>query len=528
MRTFEPLIDLQDELCSQLQHSIQLGIVNGIMNMCDNGFNYRIQKTKQTMNSVKVSKHIFSDFYKLCMEVKETLEFEDDIDFYIIQDTDLNAFAYASPSPKEMPHIINIHSGLFNLLNDEELKSVIGHEIGHLADGDAAVRNGFNFVYPEGADIPLFLKKRLALYELLAELSADRYGYLACKNLEACISAEYKLASGVDIKKYNLKLKDMLAENDEQLKFLQKEGVATHNTHPFRPLRVKALELFANAETDEELEKGMSQIIELLTEFGRSEEDKYMMDFMVTSGMSLAMADKTVTREEHDLIMEKLGELTMMPEAYFDKIKKGDVNKIYTKAVKKLLEMGKEEEMLHYLIDIAMVDGRIEESEVFAIFDFGKEFGCPVQMVANLIAQKIREDYRPLAINLHNIEPENLKSHEDGTVEEDVAESQEQPEENDSEESRFALCVVEKFTERSKHLVLCGYVHHGTISVGDSVVITNGERQIEDVVIAVAVGNKLVDSNEGVDQECEIGLMLNTTGSRSINGKIDSWIVIKP
>ena len=139
---------------------------------------------------MKVSETLLPKFYVLCQEVKEKLEFVGNIDFYITGNSTVNACSYCS-GDEQRPHIIEINSGLFNLMNEEELKYVVGHEIGHLINSDATISQLFGFIYPNDEakeNVPGFLRKRVQLYNQLAELSADRYGYMANENLEACVT----------------------------------------------------------------------------------------------------------------------------------------------------------------------------------------------------------------------------------------------------------------------------------------------------------------------------------------------------
>ena len=521
MRTYEPLLDLQDELAGQLQHSIQLGIVSAISQMCDAGASDLLAKTQHIAEGTKVTKHIFGDFYKLCQKVKKTLDFEEDVDFYITQNPEINAYALRSDT-EGMPHIINIHSALFEMMNEKELMFILGHELGHLINMDGVIGEGIRFVYPQKEDIPLFLKKRIELYNLLAELSADRSGYLACNDLEAAIRTMYKLSCGVDVEKFNITLKDMLEESEEQLNFLKTDGLSTHSSHPFNQIRVKALELFANAKTDSELEKGMDELIFLLQEFGGSDEDRFMMDFMVSAGIMMIHADNQESREEYDTMIEKLGELTWAPEAYIEKMSKKDLSKVFNASAKKLVELGKEEEMIHYLVDIALADGRIEESEVKTIFDLGKKFGCPLQMIAMAIGRKIREDYRPLAINLNNREPEATAadSEEDSNYE---VLGKEEIESEDSE--LFMMHVSYKVTVQEHKVVVFGEVECGHIKTGDRILLSNSKKAIEDIVLGVISGNYIVDSSYEADSNEPFGIMLANTGSRAINGNIEEWMI---
>jgi len=525
-RTFDPYIELQDELLGQIHHALQGGIILQIKNWSTDDFEDRYERTLCIAKGSKIDNHFMSDVYKLCLDVKKALEFDEEVDFYLTENSTVNATAYLSMIEGK-PHIINIYSGLFNLLDEEELKAIIGHEIGHLINKDRWLDEIIDFVYPDEEKCPLYLKRRVDLYNLLAELSADRYGYLANRNLEASISSMYKLSTGVNIWKHEVDLPGMLKNNNMQLDQLLKEGVATHTTHPFDPIRIKALELFANSKSDENLDKDMDVLISLLMEAGQTEEDKYMMDYIITAGMMMALADGEATLSEHNAIIEKLGEITLAPEAYFEKVSKGDIAKTYDQAVNKLRALGKEAEMLRYLAEISLSDGRIDEGEVAELLHFGEDLKCPKEVVAMIIGQVIREQYRPLAINMSKPE-KPIESQEAGSEVIPDSNNDIKPDEVDEHNEitpKFTMDVCDKTVDRSHRLMLCGKVN-GIVNRNDKVIITNGEKTFEDVVFGIKVRYSFPDSTMGVDPKEEIELCMTTTTLRDIDGKIKEWKVI--
>ena len=79
-------------------------------------------------------------------------------------------------------------------MTNEELKFVIGHELGHLINKDTSLSRLISFVFPEGTTPPITLLYKIRLHSQLAELVADRYGFKAAGNLESCVTAFFKMA----------------------------------------------------------------------------------------------------------------------------------------------------------------------------------------------------------------------------------------------------------------------------------------------------------------------------------------------
>ena len=195
----------------------------------------------------------------LCTSVKESLHVHDNIlfcldDFACIQGTCLK-----SGNP-EYPTIIRLSSGAVNTLTDNELAFLIGHELGHVIMQNGLVRFFFNIFYKD--DAPKFLTHQLHVYELLSELEADRYGFLACGyNLDTFVGYQYKFTGGIDQQRFGVSTDTFLKANQRHMqKFLH--GGWLGKRHPANALRIEALRLFATCKTNRELKAQMKPIID--------------------------------------------------------------------------------------------------------------------------------------------------------------------------------------------------------------------------------------------------------------------------
>lgn len=206
MRNLTPEIPLQKILSDQLQTILQCDALLDIRKALHSSSMDFQQRSNIIANGMKVTPNTMSNLHYICYTIKEELGITDDVDFYITGDSTVNAQAYYSEEEDEA-HIVTINSALFNLMNENELKFIIGHELGHLINRDSIIYRQLAFVYPdEETDFPLYLENRINQYGQLAEYGADRYGYLACMDLEACISAFYKLSSGIDLQHLNVSI----------------------------------------------------------------------------------------------------------------------------------------------------------------------------------------------------------------------------------------------------------------------------------------------------------------------------------
>jgi len=114
---------------------------------------------------------------------------------HIPNDT-VEAFVYPSPNIQAYCHsgsasdcVIRFSSALIEILDDEEIEFVAGHELGHFLLGHGIVNLEAN-----SESVEHFMHKRAQ------EISVDRVGLIACGSLDSAIRALMKTASGLTSK----------------------------------------------------------------------------------------------------------------------------------------------------------------------------------------------------------------------------------------------------------------------------------------------------------------------------------------
>lgn len=399
MRDLDPKIELQEIIHQQIYDALQGSILEDIRKMSYGAGRDTFIRSEFEGNSLKVEQSLLPEVYDLCQEVLQTLGFTEPVDFYISGNSDLNAFTIASEEEGK-PHIVNIQSALFKLMNREELKFVIGHEIGHLINKDSALKALIRFVYPtvkdqEDSKMPAYLDSRIALYDQIAELGADRWGYMACENLDASIRAFYKLGSGLDLSNMNVSIETLIDENKKRLDFFMTQNGISESDHPVNALRIQAIYLFAKAKTQKALREGMTDIINIL--WGLQEDEFYMAKFFASAGLIVASQDGKIDANERARIVEEIGAYDIFPQQTLKKVEKGDVSEIFNEAVNKILNDYPERrpELLEYFIKVACADKKLTQEEVTLIFDFGQKIGFHPVQISRAMAVEIRESYVP-------------------------------------------------------------------------------------------------------------------------------------
>lgn len=393
---FNPTIELERQIGSQIYNALQGSVVEEVLAKTKASNHDAYWRSNMEGHSLKVDKELLPDFYNLCHEVKRKLNFDEPVDFYITGDSNVNAFSLASED-EETPHIININSALFDLMTEDELKFVIGHELGHLINKDTALARLIHFVFPPQSNIPITLQYKIRLHDQLAELVADRYGFIAIEDLSVCVTAFFKLASGLDLAKMNVSIDALIADNNRRLEYFLKDKGVSRASHPVNPIRVQALNLFATAQSAEQLDKGMDELISILLKVGNGELDEPIAVFIATAGLIVASSDNNVCADEVKRIVEELAGLKIFPRQFFDGIAQDNVVEKFGQAVSTILQVnpGMRDAMLGYMIDIVLSDKIIAKEEVGMLYSFGGQIGLSEIEVATAIAATIQRSYVP-------------------------------------------------------------------------------------------------------------------------------------
>lgn len=393
----DPTIELEQFLSSQIYNALHGELVNKIISM--SSYDQSEDKIRSTMEGhcFKVEKRLMGHLYDLLYDVKNKLGFRDPVDFYITGDASVNAWTIASSREGE-PHIVNINSGLINIMTDDELRFVIGHELGHLINKNTEMRRLIGFVFPPEATPPLMLQYKIRLWEQLSELSADRYGYMAVENLDTCLSAFFKMTSGLDVSKINMRLDIYLEENLKHLEYFLHDKGLSRDTHPVNPIRVQALNLFATSPSDEALQKEMEEIIASLMRISNDEVDYYLSYFIASAGLIAINIDGEVTQEEVETVLNSLAAFQIFPRQFLDEVNKQNVAEIFNSSIDEVLKRNPDarEGMFSYMISLLLADKSLNQAEVDFLFNIGEQsFGFSQKEVANRLAIAIQRNFVP-------------------------------------------------------------------------------------------------------------------------------------
>jgi len=395
MKTLSPEIDVQNVLVQQILDALHSSVLLEVRSHVTNGQKSIFDtKSHREGNCFKVDANSLPDLHRICQEVIETLKFDEPIDFYLSGDSDINAHSWEAENEGE-PNLIEINSGLFNLMTEDELKFVIGHEIGHLINHDMLVDSLIRFAYPDENTMPTYIRTRHVLFSHVAEFTADRYGYLANHNLEACVSALYKLASGIDLQKLEVSIPALIESNEQHIKFFLEEEGEMFGDHPANPLRVQALYVYSTSKSKKEIEECIYTIVNCTN---RKMFDDYACRYAAAAGMLMAKVDGKVSDKELAVIYERMGWDCLFPDMEWKALKRTNLNKLLDESIQEMLEhygLEAREKMLQYALKVMLADGTITQEEVNFAYELGHKLQLTDVEITNLITEAMRSDYLP-------------------------------------------------------------------------------------------------------------------------------------
>ncbi|MEO0974321.1 MAG: M48 family metallopeptidase, partial [Pseudomonadota bacterium] len=258
--------------------------------------------------SVRLSERMAPHVHQIAKRCIERLEIEIPVELYVFASPQYNAACF---KPEDGRLFVMFSSSLLERFSDDELGYVMGHELGHHLYRHHDVPIGYVL---RGRQKP---SPRLALelfaWSRYAEISADRAGAACTPKLESVAKALFKLASGLSDDAIRFQLDDFLKQVDEMQIHDGEPGQGApredwFSTHPFSPLRVKALALYyrsvlatPDGMSKDDLELRVQSLMALMEPSyleGRTAVAEAMRRALFAASLAVANADGQISEAE--------------------------------------------------------------------------------------------------------------------------------------------------------------------------------------------------------------------------------------
>ncbi|OYD71893.1 M48 family metallopeptidase [Rhodococcus sp. OK302] len=205
--------------------------------------------------AVRVDERQFRDLHDLRRDCVDILGADETPELFVLQTPMVNAFTIGMDRP-----FMVVTTGLLDIMNYEEQRFVIGHELGHALSGHAVYRTilmhlmrlaGTIGWLPVGGWALRAIIAALLEWQRKSELSGDRAGLLCGQDVHAAIRVQMKLAGGSRVSEIDIEaFLGQAAEYDSSgdlrdgvLKLLNIELL----THPFSVLRAAELKKWVDS-----------------------------------------------------------------------------------------------------------------------------------------------------------------------------------------------------------------------------------------------------------------------------------------
>jgi len=331
-------------------------------------------------NTVKLNKVIAPRLYNLCEGIQKFFDYQEKIDFYLVATSEVNAFSINGFGI--VPHIICFTSSLIQQLNDDELRFVIGHELGHLIFKHSQLDVVNKILYNrENEEIPAALAIYFLRWQRYAEISCDRIGYLAVPDVKIIGTVFFKFASGLNEAYLNFDINEYLKQLDK----IREIAVGDfYSSHPNNLVRIQNLLHFSESElmpgkkkkgalSEWDLNTKMMELMNLLEVHPKKEKEKRFVEFYSSVGFYIAHAAGEISEKVWKTLYDWLADYTTQPENYLI-FKSIDEVKDRMLAICKYFARkhdGDKYELFEKIAQLALLDGRLEQAEKVCLFEIG-------------------------------------------------------------------------------------------------------------------------------------------------------------
>jgi hypothetical protein len=309
---------------------------------------------------------------------------------------------YVYPSPEFNAGCTNTEGGrVFILLSSslvdafapDELAFVVGHELGHHLFDHHSIPAVALAKHDPTLALDLFAWQRSA------EISADRAGLACTSGLTAAGAAMFKLTSGLEGERVAIHVEELLAQAAELAaeEPPPDETSVRHDwltTHPFSPLRVRALQLAHQSQlftpggaTLDELETAVHGLLHVMTpDWVRehSEAAEALRRLFFAAGILVASASEGVVDEEIAALEKLLG-----PDSLPEPLRPEAVREVLPSRMERVREVvpaPRRAQIVRDLCVVARADGRTDPHERALLEEVARGIGVDTVVVDAALA----------------------------------------------------------------------------------------------------------------------------------------------
>jgi uncharacterized tellurite resistance protein B-like protein len=364
-------------------------------------------RSRLLRDHVLLTSSIAPRIYSIVHDVQERLGVTGEFEVFCLNDSNVNAFAHIDLSGESEQHVMGITSAALEHLEDDEIASLIGHEMGHFIFGHNEMLALLNRDKDnESVTVLPYLGECLFVrWRKKSEISADRLGLVAAGSFEAAARALIKAGYGLSGRNLNLDI-DALLKQIESVKDKPEAVEAAFRSHPLLPLRLQALRLFQDLGQKRDgmqvVDKEIDALFAWFKRYPRNPVHEAVMKTIALAGMNLVSAECDVDDEEIRTIIYLLhSQFTDEPEKEIV-LDVAERDRLLTQMIERINEDGEtfdKQFVICRLAEIALADGKLLNEEAGSILQVAEALGMTSREAYGIIvaaAQNVgfKVDYR--------------------------------------------------------------------------------------------------------------------------------------
>ena len=338
-------------------------------------------REKLLSQGIRLGERLSPRIFRLYGEVCGALAIESDAEVFCLPDPEINAFAILEVREEKTHSLVGVTSGALEGLEDDELKSILGHEMGHFLFGHNRL-NALLTMDPQNPALtvlPPFGESLFLRWRKKAEISSDRAGLIACGSFRASARSLLKATFGLSEKNLNLDVEALVAQIDE-VKGSSELMESVFASHPLLPIRLKALELFGRTAPAAEcgcllegaaleldaVEDEIDALVALTRRHPTEPLPEAVMNAVALGGALVMGADSEISDDEVKILVRILhGIFTDEPESVIV-TDRAEIDRRLPEAIEVIKREGGEQDkayLMSRLTEIALADGALLEAE---------------------------------------------------------------------------------------------------------------------------------------------------------------------
>jgi uncharacterized tellurite resistance protein B-like protein len=347
------------------------------------GYGYFGRRSLLT-GALRLTRSMAPEIAETLSHCRDVLGYERKVEVYVRADAEFQASAMRCDGS---PDIIAVSSRVLEVFAPDELRFVIGHELGHL------VFDHFRIPMPAVAKIedmagPMVTRRnalRLYLWARAAEHSADRAGLVCAGDPEAAARGFFKLASGLsssrvtaDLEAYARQIESLASAPEARQKPRDDDDTLDcFSTHPYSPLRVRAVVAYSRSDqykalsgfgpgdikledVEEVVERDLALMEPSYLE-EKSEDAKILKRLLYCAAVSVAASDGNVHEAEIKAVRRLVGQEEMWAGVDVVAARKELEEKLTAALTQPLARRA---QLVQHLTIVAAADGVVTDEEL--------------------------------------------------------------------------------------------------------------------------------------------------------------------